>query len=169
MYLWSWPFLLCQILLMLVLHLDKAHFFQIREVDILCFAHRLLRASLWEGQVSRESKGGDMREFAPALPMLCVLIILQATVITSVGVFPFKSLREIWIYQPFFLLEITIEIAGLWHPSGVCGSETDASGAATEIICTYVTVRGWSPSVEDFVTGVNCVSNSQSIAVVVPN
>lgn len=29
-----------------------------------------------------------------------------------------------------FLLEITIEIAGLCHPSGVTGSETDASGAS---------------------------------------
>lgn len=41
-----------------------------------------------------------------------------------------------------YLLEITVEIAGLCHPSGVCGSETDASGAATEAICTYVAVRG---------------------------
>lgn len=56
--------------------------------------------------------------------------------------FPVQITKIELSLSTLFLLEITIEIAGLWHPSGVCGSETDASGAATEIICTYVAGRG---------------------------
>lgn len=55
------------------------------------------------------------------------------------GSFPAKI--DLYL-STLFLLEITIEIAGLCHPSGVCGRETDTSAAATEVICTYVAVRG---------------------------
>lgn len=85
------------------------------------------------------------------------------------GSFPAQISKIDLNLSTLFLLEITIETAGLCHPSGVCGSETDASGAATEVICTYMAIRGSSPSVEDFVTGVNCVSNSQSTTVVMLN
>lgn len=92
-----------------------------------------------KGRCPRNLREGTLEN----LLLLCLCSVSVDDFASHCDNFSGSSPAKIDLYlSTLFLLEITIEIVGLCHPSGVCGNETDASGAATEVICTYMAVRG---------------------------